>query len=141
MNETEDFWKYNSYLVVTDNTKPAMKWTIEELNKRGKKVFKIDLSAASLPEKRALIENIPPAVDAGISGVTTIETSLIVDSFLRHGINRIWIHWRTEDSGSVKKCMDSGATCIVNKCPVMYLSKGVNIHTIHRGLAKIIGKY
>ena len=36
MTEQESFWENESFVVVTDRSKPAMKWTIEELEKKRK---------------------------------------------------------------------------------------------------------
>lgn len=30
----ERFWKKDNFVVITDGTKPAMKWTIDELRKK-----------------------------------------------------------------------------------------------------------
>jgi hypothetical protein len=30
---------------------------------------------------------------------------------------------------------------ITGRCPMMYLGHGVSIHTMHREIAKLIGKY
>ena len=44
IKERENFWNAKSFVVVTDHTKPAMKWAISELKNRGKTVYVIDLS-------------------------------------------------------------------------------------------------
>ena len=36
IKERENFWNAKSFVVVTDHTKPALKWAISELKKRGK---------------------------------------------------------------------------------------------------------
>ncbi len=44
MSEQESFWESECFAVVTDKTKPAMKWTIDELASRGKRVYIVDIS-------------------------------------------------------------------------------------------------
>ena len=56
MLQQESFWENGSYAVVTDNTKPAMKLTIEELTRKGKRVYVVDLSEKS--DKGALLKSL-----------------------------------------------------------------------------------
>lgn len=64
-----------------------------------------------------------------------------MESLEKKGIKKFWIQWRTETPEVKKKCDVSQVQCICGKCPMMYLAHGLNIHTMHRSIAKIIGKY
>ena len=96
MLEQESFWNAGCLAVITDKSKPAMKWTIDELTKRGKKVYVIDMS--DKPDKGTLqnVSELPSGVDCAVIGVTK----------------------RDPADGH-----------------------GINIHTMHRGFAKLMGKY
>ncbi len=139
--EQESFWDSQSLIVVTDKTKPAMKWTIEELARSGKKVFVVDMS--NKPDKGALkdISLLPQGAECAVIGVTTTNPAAVMESLEKKGVRKFWVHWRTETPEVKKRCIESGMQCITGRCPMMYLASGINIHTMHRGVAKLFGKY
>jgi predicted CoA-binding protein len=141
MLEQESFWNAGSFAVVTDKTKPAMKWTIDELIKRGKKVYVVDMSGK--PDKGALLDvsELPPGVDCAVIGVTTMNPADVMEGFKKKGIDKFWIHWMTQTPEVKKRSEGSQIQCITGRCPMMYLGHGINIHTLHRGIAKLMGKY
>jgi predicted CoA-binding protein len=141
MLEQESFWNSGSLAVVTDKTKPAMKWTIDELTNRGKKVYVVDMSGK--PDKGALqnISELPPCVDCAVIGVTRSNPADVMEGLEKKGINKFWIHWMTQTPEVIKRIEGSQIQCITGRCPMMYLGHGINIHTLHRGIAKLMGKY
>jgi len=118
-----------------------MKWTIDELTARGKKVYVVDMS--DTPDKGAIqsISELPLDSDRAIIGVTKTNPADIIDDLEEKGIEKFWIRWRTETPELKKKCMESKTACITGKCPMMYLSQGFNIHALHKNIAKLLGKY
>ena len=140
MSEQESFWDAECFIVVTDKTKPAMKLTIDELTARGKKIYVVDMS--DTPDKGAMqnISELPSDADRVIIGVTRTNPADIIDDLEEKGIEKFWIHWRTETPELKKKCMESKMTCITGKCPMMYLSQGFNIHALHKNIARLLGK-
>jgi len=141
MLEQESFWNAGSLAVITDRTKPAMKWTIDELTKREKRVYVVDM--ADKLEKGTLgnISGIPPGVDRAVIGVTKTNPAEVMDGLRKKGIDKFWIHWNT-DTPEVKNISSSaGIQCITGRCPMMYLAHGFDIHTIHGSIAKLMGKY
>jgi predicted CoA-binding protein len=141
MSEQESFWDAERFVVITDKTKPAMKLTIDELSSRGKKVYVVDMS--DTPDKGVIqsISELPLDAERAIIGVTRTNPADIINDLEEKGIEKFWIHWRTETPELKKKCMEPKMTCITGKCPMMYLSQGFNIHTLHKRIAKLIGKY
>ena len=79
-NDREDFWEKQSFVIITDNTKPAMKYTIEELTKRGKEVYVFDLSAN--PDKGDIksLDDIPDNVENAVLGITTSDPADFVQA-------------------------------------------------------------
>jgi predicted CoA-binding protein len=141
MSEQESFWNAGSFAVITDRTKPAMKWTIDELTKRGKKVYVVDISGK--PDKGTMqnISELPSGVDCAVIGVTSKNPAEAMEGLENKGINKFWIHWRTETPDVEKRRNGSQILCITGRCPMMYLGHGLNIHAMHRGIAKLMGKY
>lgn len=139
--EQESFWNAECMAVITDRTRPAMKWTINELSRLRKKIYVVDISGE--PDRGALqnISELPQDIDCAIIGVTRTNPADAMADLQRKGIKKFWVHWRTETPEVKKLCSESQIYCITGRCPMMYLAHGLNMHTIHRELAKIIGKY
>ena len=141
MLEQESFWENSSFAIVTDKTKPAMKLTIDELARRGKRVYVVDLSDSPDKEMIQSISDLPQDIDCAVIGLKKENTENAIVELNKKGIKKCWIHWRTETVQAKKKCSELQMQCIFGKCPMMYLSHGFNIHTMHGSLAKLLGKY
>jgi predicted CoA-binding protein len=141
MLEQEAFWNGNCFVVITDKTKPAMKLTIEELIRRGKKVYVVDMSEE--PDKSAFrkVSEIPTDAEHAVIGLTKINPSETIQGLKEKGIKKCWIHWRTETPEVKEICVKSQMPFIAGRCPMMYLGHGLSIHTMHGTLAKLLGKY
>ncbi len=141
MLEQESFWNGDCFVVVTDKTKPAMLLTIDELASRGKKVYVVDMSEK--PDETAFrkVSEIPSDANYAVIGLTKINPGEIIEDLKEKGIKKCWIHWRTETPEAKEKCIELQMPFITGRCPMMYLSKGLCIHTLHGRLAKLLGKY
>jgi predicted CoA-binding protein len=141
MLEQESFWDNNSFVIVTDKTKPAMKLTIDELARRGKRVYVVDLSDSPDKEMILSISDLSQDIDCAVIGLKKENTENAIVELNKKGIKKCWIHWRTQTLAAKEKCAQLQMQCIFGKCPMMYLSHGLNIHTMHGSLVKLMGKY
>jgi len=141
MLDQESFWEAECFAVITDGTRPAMSLTAEALTSRGKRVYIVDLS--DQPEKTALrsVSQIPEGVDRAVIGVSRVDPAGVLDDLQEKGIGKIWLHWRMDTKGAKEKCTEYQMQCVADRCPMMYLSQGLNMHTIHQRVAKLLGKY
>lgn len=137
----EAFWNSKDFVVITDNTKPAIKLTIDELQKRGKKVHVVDMSGRPQFEGLKEISQLPDTTDTAVIGVTESEPADVINALVERGIKNIWVHWRTETPEVKALCESLELKCITGRCPMMYLGNGVSIHGLHRAIAKMTGKY
>jgi hypothetical protein len=140
-SERESFWDAKTYAVVTDHTKPAIKWAISELKNRGKNVYVIDLSDKPEPGSLRKVSELPAGLDRAVLGITITEPGSFILALKEKGITKIWIHWKTETEKAVGTCKAEGLECMTGHCPMMYLGNGLSIHGAHRAIAKIMGKY
>jgi len=142
MSEQESFWDNGSFLVVTDKTKPAMIWTAQELRRRGKKVYVLDLSDRPDEGSITAISGLPTEIDCAVIGVTRRDPADVIEEIMKMGIKKFWIHLRTDTADAKRVCQQAEVQCISGRCPMMYLAPGgLNIHSMHRAVAKIFNKY
>lgn len=139
--DREKFWDTQTFAIITDRTKPAMKWAASELKSRGKKVYVVDLSENPDPGSLTDVAALPSGVDRVVIGVTKIEPGNLIPLLKKKGIKKVWLHWNTDTEKAVEACQKQGFKCMTGYCPMMYLGHGLSMHGVHRGIAKLIGKY
>jgi hypothetical protein len=84
--DREKFWDAQTFAIITDHTKPAMKWTASELKSRGKKVYLVDLSQKPDRDSLTDLAEIPVDVDHVVIGVTNTEPGDLIPILKGKGI-------------------------------------------------------
>ncbi|MDD4653005.1 MAG: CoA-binding protein, partial [Methanothrix sp.] len=87
------------------------------------------------------IQDIPSSLDCAVVGLQKGKTENAIIELKKKGILRCWIHWRTETDQAKARCEQLQMQYIAGKCPMMYLSQGLNIHTIHAWIAGVRDKH
>ncbi|KXS42285.1 hypothetical protein HWN40_07760 [Methanolobus zinderi] len=137
----EEFWKRDNFAVITDGTKPALKWAIDELRKRDKNIYVVDLSEKPASGSLTSISDLPDKVENVIIGITTTEPARIIEELAAKGITDFWVHWKTDTCDVEHLTYDPELDIITGRCPMMYLGKSMSIHGFHRIIARSLGKY
>lgn len=140
-SDLEKFWDAKTFAIITDRTKPAMKWAATELKNRGKNVYLVDLSGKSDPDSLKDVSSLPSGIDRAVIGITKTEPGDLIPLLMEKGANKIWLHWTTETDKAIETCQKLKLECMTGHCPMMYLGSGFSIHGIHRAIAKMIRKY
>ena len=94
--DREKFWDTQTFAIITDRTKPAMKWTASELKSRGKKVFLVDLSEKPDPDALTDVAALPSGVDRVVIGITKTEPGDLIPLLKKKGVKKVWLHWNTD---------------------------------------------
>jgi hypothetical protein len=87
------------------------------------------------------VNTLPSGIGHVVIGVTKTEPEDIIHLLKKKGVKNIWLHWNTDTEKAVDTCKKLELKYMTGYCPMMYLGSGLSIHGIHRGIAKIIGKY
>ncbi len=141
VTKQEKFWERDNYLVVTDGTKPAIKWTIAELKKRGKTLTVLDYSDKPLEDSIQDISAVPDSTENVVIGVTKREPARIIEKMAERGTSDFWVHWKTDTCDVNHLEYEPGLNIITGRCPMMYLGSSASIHGFHRFVAMALGKY
>ncbi|WP_406657193.1 hypothetical protein V7O62_01195 [Methanolobus sp. ZRKC2] len=137
----EEYWGRDNFVVITDGTKPAMKWTIDELRKRKKTVHAVDLSEKPDSDSLTDISEIPENTENVIIGVTTTEPARIIEKLAERDITNFWVHWSTDTCDVEHLTYKPELNIITGRCPMMYLGNTMSMHGFHRVIARTMGKY
>jgi predicted CoA-binding protein len=140
-SDWEKFWDAQTFAIVTDRTKPAMKWAASELKKRGKKIYLVDLSEKPDPDALIDVAALPSGIDRVVIGITKTDPGDIISLLKKKGVKKIWLHWNTDTEKAVEICQKIGLEYMTGHCPMMYLGSRLSIHGMHRVIAKMTGKY
>ncbi len=140
----ESFWTNSSYAVVGHSAKETFpKITYNELKKRGKRVFAIDPSADTIEGDKAYPDfaALPEKVEAAVIETPRDETKDWVARAADAGIQNVWIHMGCETAEALATAKEKGLNVLSGTCAVMYLIPGFSVHSIHKWINKLLGKY
>ncbi len=144
MSNFEVFWEHNKYAVVGNSVRKAFpRLTYGKLRSLGKKVYAVD-SVLKEHEGQPVyqeLSDLPEKIEAVVLELPSDETTDWICKANEAGIRNVWIHQRCETPEAIAKAEELKLNLYYGTCAVMYLSKGLSIHTFHRWLFRKIGKY
>jgi predicted CoA-binding protein len=143
-SDYEAFWIYSSYAVVGDSAKQEFpKMTYRELKKAGKKVFAVDPSADIIEGDQTCrdLASLPEKVEAVVIETPQEETRDWVARAADANIKNVWIHMGCETPEALELAREKGLNVRFGTCAVMYLVPGFSVHSIHKWINKLLGKY
>jgi predicted CoA-binding protein len=84
-------------------------------------------------------------IDDKIDGVITVvppsETEIVVQEANSLGIKNIWMQQGSESRNAIKFCEENGISAVHNECIMMFVEPVKSIHSFHRWINKLVGKY
>lgn len=140
----EAFWRHSRYAFVGHSAArgfPTLSY--REAKKRGKKVFAVDPSVEQIAGDKTYpdLPSLPEAVEGVVLEVPKEETIDWVRQAAGAGIKNVWIHMNRETSEALELGRKEGLTVLTGTCAVMYLSKGLTHHAVHKWLSQVGGRY
>lgn len=143
-SECERFWERESYAVVGHAAKrPFPKITYNALKQRGKTAYAIDPESAQIEGDAAYADfgALPGPVQAAVLELPKEETAEWVAKAADAGITEIWIHQMTDTPEALAAAQQRGLHVLTGHCAVMYTLPGFSMHSPHRFIWKLLGKY
>jgi predicted CoA-binding protein len=140
----ENFWTESSYAVVGHSAKePFPRITYRELKKSGKKVFAVDPSADVIEGDKAYsdLPSLPEPVEAIVIETPKEETRDWIAQAAEVGIKNVWIHMGCDTPEALDLAREKELNVCHGTCAVMYLVPGFSVHSIHKWINKLFGKY
>ena len=143
-SKCENFWTASSYVVVGHSAQedfPTI--TYNELKKSGKKVFAVDPSIGIVEGDKAYpdLASLPEKVEAVIIEVPKEECRDWVAKAADAGIENIWIHMGCDTPEALELAAQRKLNVCHGTCAVMYVIPGFSLHSIHKWINKMVGKY
>ncbi len=96
------------------------------------------LDTVKLYNSLSIIEN---NIDGVITVVPPSETEIVVQEAKELGIKNIWMQQGSESKNAIEFCKQNGISVVHNECILMFAEPVKSIHSFHRWINKVIGKY
>ncbi len=143
-SECERFWERERYAVVGHQAqRPFPTITYRALKERGKTAYAVDPESEDVEGDTAFQDfaDLPGPIDAVVLELPKEETAAWVAKAADAGITEIWIHQMTDTPEALAEAERRGMHVITGHCAVMYNVKGFSMHSPHRIIWKLLGKY
>ena len=143
-SDYENFWISSSYAVVGHSAKEEFpKLTYKELKKSGRKVFAVDPSIDTFEGDTVYpdLASLPEKVEAVVIEVPAEESRDWVARAAEAGIKNVWIHMGCDTPEALELAKEKGMNVCHGTCAVMYVIPGPSLHSIHKWINKLLGKY
>jgi predicted CoA-binding protein len=140
----ESFWLHPRYAVVGHSAKaPFPRLSYAALKARGKTVFAVDPEADTIDGDRAYhaLSELPEKVDGVLVEVPRDETLTWIRAAADAGVPRAWIHMNRDTPEALAEAKARGVEVCTGTCAVQYLTDGFDVHAVHRGLRKLLGRW
>jgi predicted CoA-binding protein len=140
----EEFWTNKSFAFVGHSAKRGFpKLSYRELKQQGKKVFAVDPSVDQIEGDKTYpdLNALPEKVEAVVLELPRGETKDWVQKAADAGIQNVWIHMTRETPEAVALAKERGLNVLTGTCAVMYAKPGFSLHSLHKWLNKLLGKY
>lgn len=143
-SDYEIFWENRSFAVVGHAAKKNFpRLTYRGLKKLGKVVFAVDPSAGEIDGDKAYADfaALPEKVDAVVLEVPKEETRDWVAKAVEAGVKNVWIHMKTDTPEALALAKEKGMNARSGTCAVMYVTPGFTLHSLHKWIMRLVGKY
>lgn len=84
-------------------------------------------------------------IDQKVDGIITVvppsETEIVLQEANELGIKNIWMQQGSESVNALEFCKENNIDVVHNECIMMYAEPVKSIHSFHRWINKIVGKY
>jgi predicted CoA-binding protein len=141
----DDFVAQKTLAVVGVSSNPNKfgSFAYRELKSRGYRVFPINPNLEKIGEDRCYprLTALPEKVDCVLIVVPPKETEKIVKEADEAGIKRVWMQQGAESEAAIQFCHEHGVNEVHGECIIMFTNPVKSFHKLHRGLAKLFGKY
>ncbi len=140
----EDFWEHDGYAVVGHSARANFpKLSYNALKDLDKTVYAVDPSAETIKGDKAYpdLTSLPGPVDCVVLEVPKKETKDWVQKVAEVGVKDLWIHMGTETPEALDLAREKGINVRSGTCAVMYLKQGFSYHSLHKWIAKLMGKF
>ncbi len=132
---------------VSRNGRDFSRALMRDMLSRGYDVQPVNLEADDIEGRKCSkrVQEIDPPVEWVLVMTPPGASVQVVRDCLEAGIRRVWLH-RGAGQGAVvpeavRLCEEAGVSVIPGYCPYLFLPKPGFVHSVHRGILRLLGAY
>jgi uncharacterized protein len=116
---------------------------LRELKGKGLKVFPVHPQAENIEGDRCYpdLKSLPEKPGAVVICVSPAQSERVVKDAFEAGITRVWLQQGAVSDAALKFCESHKMTTVHGQCILMFAEPVQSIHSFHRWIWKLIGKY
>jgi len=145
MNTTKkEFWKGKTYALVgvSLNKRKFGNTIYKEMKKRGLTVFPVhkDLTIYNGEKCFSSLKDIPEKLDGVVICAKPEKAVSLIRECIDLGIKRVWLQQGSQSAEAIKLGQGKDMVIHSGSCALLYLEPVAFPHSVHRWLAKVLGK-
>ena len=141
----ENFFAAKAFGVVgaSRNRKKFGNAVFREMKQRHLTVFPVNPHADSVEGTPCLsgVMDLPEGVEAVVTVVPPEQTLRVVEECRQRGIRSLWMQPGSQSSQAISAARSYGMNVVHGECILMFLEPVSSMHSFHRWLRKLIGRY
>jgi len=128
---------------VSRDKKKFGRFVFNELSTKGFSVAPINKNTNEIDGVKCFssFNDLNEKFESALITVKPTETLSAVKSAVNAGIKNIWIQQGSESDEAINFCKNNNIPFISNECIMMYAEPVKSMHSLHRFIWKLIGKY
>lgn len=114
-----------------------------QLKDNGYNVYPVNINGGSFQQEK-LYKNLAE-INNTIDGIVTVvppkETEKVLQDVVELGIKNVWMQQGSESKKAIDYCKENNLNAVYGECILMFAEPVKSIHSFHRWIWKLIGKY
>jgi len=113
------------------------------MKERGLKVFPVHPRLKTVEGDACFksVLDLPPEVRSVVTVVPPQQTELVIGDCIRKEITAIWMQQGSQSAKAIADAASHGIRVVHGECIMMFLEPVRSIHTFHRWINRIVGRY
>jgi hypothetical protein len=145
MNTTKkEFWKGKTYALfgVSLNKRKFGNTIYKEMKKRGYNVFPVNKNLTTYDRVKcfSFLKDIPEKLDGVVICAKPEKAVSLMQESVDLGIKRVWLQQGSQSAEAIKLGQGKDMVIHFRSCALLYLEPVKFPHSVHRWLAKVLGK-
>jgi hypothetical protein len=115
----------------------------KHLKENNYNVFPVNINGGFYEQEKLFkdLYEINQPIEAVVTVVPPSETENVVRDAIKLGIKNIWMQQGSESKSAIEFCKQNNVNVVHGECILMFAEPVKSIHSFHRWLWKLIGKY
>ena len=115
----------------------------DHIKNNGYKVYAVNKNGGFSRETKLYnsLSQIEDRIDGVITVVPPAETEIVVQQSKELGIKNIWMQQGSQSNSAIEFCKENKINVVYGECIMMFVEPVKSIHSFHRFIKKIVGKY